>query len=87
MFKFYDYKCDLGHVNEHMVKGSPDTQVCKTCGAHSTRQLSSPRSSLDPHSGDFAGATIKWAKDHERKRAKAEKANRWLGAFILVSPP
>jgi len=76
MYKFYDYKCNNGHVNEHMVKGSPDTFKCKDCDSLATRQLSSPRSSLDPHSGDFAGATIKWAKDHERKRAKAEKANR-----------
>ena len=75
MFKYFDYKCALGHVNEHMVKGSPDSQKCKTCDALATRQLSSPRSLLDPFSGDFAGATIKWAKDHERGRAKAEKAN------------
>ena len=75
MFKYFDYKCALGHVNEHMVKGSPDSQQCKDCDALATRQLSSPRSLLDPFSGDFAGATIKWAKDHERGRAKAEKAN------------
>jgi len=75
MYKFYDYKCPLGHLNEHMVKGSPDTQKCKDCAAQATRQLSSPRSLLDPFSGDFAGATIKWIKDHERGRAKAEKAN------------
>jgi len=48
---------------------------CKECHRQATRQLSSPRSMLDPFSGDFAGATIKWVKDHERGRAKAEKAN------------
>ena len=49
--------------------------MCKSCNALATRQLSSPRSSLEPFSGDFAGATLKWVKDHERGRAKAEKAN------------
>ena len=75
MYRFFDYKCDLGHINEHMVKGSPSSMQCKECRGLATRQLSSPRSMLEPHSGDFAGATIKWAKDHERARAKAEKAN------------
>jgi len=75
MFRFYDYKCVLGHVNEHMVKGSPDTQLCKDCKSEATRQVCSPRPHLEPFSGDFAGATMKWIKDHERGRAKAEKAN------------
>jgi len=75
MFKFYDYKCAAGHVNEHMVKGSPDLMQCKECSGLATRQLSSPRPVLEPFSGDFAGASIKWAKDHERGRAKEEKAN------------
>jgi len=75
MYKFFDYRCASGHVNEYMVKGSPDSMLCKECHGLATRQLSSPRSMLDPFSGDFAGATIKWAKDHERGRAKAEKAN------------
>jgi hypothetical protein len=75
MYKFYDYKCVLGHIHEHMVKGSPDTQTCKTCKADTTRQLSSPRPVLEPFTGDFAGASLKWARNHERGRAKAEKAN------------
>ena len=75
MYKVYDYKCTLGHLNEHMVKGSPDTQLCKTCKAESTRQLSSPRPVLEPFSGDFAGASLKWAKQHERGRVQAEKVN------------
>jgi|TARA_R110001632_G_scaffold34913_1_gene88466 hypothetical protein len=75
MFKLYDYKCVLGHLNEHLVKGSPDTQLCKTCGAYATRQLCSPTSYLEPFSGDFAGASIKWANKHEKGRAQAEKAN------------
>jgi hypothetical protein len=75
MYRFYDYKCANGHVNEHMVKGSPDTQLCKTCKAQSTRQLSSPRPVLEPFSGDFAGASLKWAKQHERARVHEEKVN------------
>ena len=58
-----------------MVKGSPDTQLCKTCKAESTRQLSSPRPVLEPFSGDFAGASLKWAKQHERARVHEEKVN------------
>jgi len=75
MYRFYDYKCDLGHTNEHMVKGSPDFMKCKSCDALATRQLCSPRSYLVPFSGDFAGASIKWAKQHERGRVQAEKVN------------
>ena len=75
MYRFYDYKCANGHINEHMVKGSPDTQLCKTCKAQSTRQLSSPRPVLEPFSGDFAGASLKWAKQHERARVHEEKVN------------
>ena len=29
--------------------------------------MSAPRSKLDPHSGDFAGATIKWAKQRQKQ--------------------
>ncbi len=75
MYRVYDYKCANGHVNEHMVKGSPDTQKCKSCSALSTRQLSSPRALLEPFSGDFAGASLKWAKQHERARVHEEKVN------------
>ena len=75
MYRFYDYKGDLGHTNEHMVKGSPDFMKCKSCDALATRQLCSPRSDLEPFSGDFAGASIKWAKQHERGRVQAEKVN------------
>jgi hypothetical protein len=31
------------------------------------RVISPIRSVLEPHSGDFAGATMKWARDRERK--------------------
>jgi len=75
MYRLYDYKCTLGHTNEHMVKGSPDTQKCKSCDALATRQLCSPRSYLEPFSGDFAGATLKWAKKHESGSVHAEKVN------------
>lgn len=75
MYKFYDYKCVLGHIHEHMVKGSPDSMQCKECGSLATRQVSSPRPVLEPFTGDFAGASLKWARNHERGRAKAEKAN------------
>jgi|TARA_R110000744_G_scaffold48640_4_gene106105 hypothetical protein len=75
MYRFYDFKCVSGHINEHMVKGSPDFMKCKECDAIATRQLSSPRSYLEPFSGDFAGASLKWAKNHEQGRVQAEKAN------------
>lgn len=65
-FKVFNYKCPDGHINEHFVKGSPKTVDCKNCGRPATRQLAMPRSVLEPFSGDFAGATIKWAEQHER---------------------
>jgi hypothetical protein len=40
------------------------------------RKIISPvRSLLDPISGDFAGATMKWARDRERKMKKERKDN------------
>tara|TARA_B110000858_G_C17596632_1_gene378115 strand:+ start:611 stop:742 length:132 start_codon:yes stop_codon:yes gene_type:complete len=40
-----------------------------------SRIISPVRSLLDPISGDFAGATMKWARDREKKIQKERKAN------------
>ena len=67
MFKVFDYLCPDGHLNEHFVKDNTLTVNCKNCGRPAQRQLAMPRSVLEPFSGDFAGATLKWAKHHENK--------------------
>lgn len=66
MLKLFDFRCPDGHVEEHLVNGEADTVRC-TCGLEATRMITGTRTKLDPISGDFPGATIKWAREHERR--------------------
>jgi hypothetical protein len=61
----YDFRCPKGHVEEHWVKSNTKTVRCKSCGEDSDRIISGGNFVLDPLSGDFPGATLKWAKHHE----------------------
>ena len=70
---FRDFKCPNGHVTEHFL--SNDTEVTRCdCGEEARKVISPVRSVLDPISGGFAGATMKWAKDRERKIQQERKA-------------
>jgi len=72
----FDFKCTgCDAVAEHLV--SSDTKVvrCKDCGSDANRLIPAPRCKLEGISGDFPGAAIKWAKDHERAAKQAAKAN------------
>jgi hypothetical protein len=62
----FDFKCSKGHKEEYWVKSSVRTVRCKVCDEEATRCISGAMVSLDPISGDFPGATMKWAKHHER---------------------
>jgi hypothetical protein len=45
------------------------------CGKDAHRQISAPRISLDPVSGDHPQATARWAKQREEKRLRERKLN------------
>ena len=62
----YDFRCERTEtVFERFVKGHPDGVQCQ-CGAEAKRLISPVKCSLDPLSGHFPGATISWAKKHEK---------------------
>lgn len=68
----FDFTCAKGHTTERLVNSSAMDIVCD-CGATAHRVISAPRLKIDPISGDFPGATMKWEKmrakqiQHERK--------------------
>lgn len=75
--KVFDFLCSNGHKHECFVhNGEDQDRPCPTCGGNSSKIISAPMTVLDPISGSFPGATMKWAKDreqkikHERKVAK-----------------
>lgn len=62
-----DFRCQSCNALEEYLTNSGVTQTrCKKCGGNASRVISGGRPLLDPISGDFPGATIKWARHHER---------------------
>lgn len=70
----FDFTCADGHTNEHFVNSNVHEQDCKDCGKPAKRQVSAPRTCLDPISGDFPGATMSWAKTREQHMKLERKA-------------
>ena len=61
----FDFRCrKCGEKEEHWVSSSVYTVRCK-CGAEADR-CAGGTAVLDPISGDFPGATLKWARHHEQ---------------------
>lgn len=71
MIKVYDFRCSNNHVTEQFVSGVTEIAKCPKCGEEARRIISGGNFKLDAISGDFPGATMKWAREHE----KAAKAN------------
>ena len=70
MLRIYDFRCDNNHTTEQYVSGNPEVALCTECGEEAKRIISGGNFSLDAVSGDYPGATMKWAREHE-KAAKA----------------
>ena len=74
MKRLYDFKCPNDHVTESLVDSDHTTAKCKVCSKDAIRLVSAPSIGLDPISGDFPGATARWANvradrlKHEQKR-------------------
>lgn len=75
MIRRYDFRCKNGHTDEYWVNHTVKTTPCSVCGEEAKRLIATPSVSLDPLSGDFAGATIKWAKQREKQIAKERRDN------------
>lgn len=68
MIRVYDFKCsECSYIEEKYVRSDDRESVCSICNELSQRQLAAPMSKLDPLSGDFAGATIKWSKQRQKQ--------------------
>lgn len=63
----FDFKCSKGHVTEKLVSSDTKEITCPDCGSDALRQISAVRTKLDPISGDFPGATMKWARQREEQ--------------------
>ena len=76
MRRFFDFKCEQGHITEHFVESNIRVMVCLECGdSESQRLISTPRVSLDGISGDFPGASDKWVQQRaERLKVATSKS-------------
>ena len=70
-----DFRCKNEHTTEKFIDSKTTEIQCPECSLIANRIISPVRSLLDPISGDFAGATMKWARDREKKIQKERKAN------------
>jgi hypothetical protein len=62
----YEFTCPSGHTHEALADVDARTDECPQCGLVATRIISAVRCKLDPISGDFPGATMKWEREHEK---------------------
>jgi hypothetical protein len=73
--RLFDFICEDGHQQENLVSYEVAKVTCWLCGKDAHRQISAPRISLDPVSGDHPQATARWAKQREEKRLRERKLN------------
>ncbi len=72
--RVFDFQCSEGHIHEAFVRtGEDQDRPCPTCGGNSSKIISAATVVLDPISGAFPGATMKWARDRQEKIKKERK--------------
>jgi len=65
---------NLESTVDHLQKeGSDEDRICPECGETSSKIISATKTVLDPISGSFPGATMKWARDREQKIKRERK--------------
>jgi len=67
MRKIMDVRCSSCNTVFEEFGNLDDAFRCGECGGEARRIISPVRCTLDGTSGDFPGAAIKWARDHERR--------------------
>jgi hypothetical protein len=63
--RIYEFVCPDGHVTEKFIDEEVRETDCSACDATATKMISAVQCSLDPISGDWPGATMKWAKNRQ----------------------
>ena len=71
----YDFQCSDNHVTEGFVSSDVTEHPCGLCAKTAQMIISPVRTKLDPISGDFPGATMKWAKNREKQIKHERKTN------------
>lgn len=66
MRKIVDVRCKTCDTVSEEYGYLTDSFRCGACGEEAVRIISPIRCSLDGTSGDFPGASIKWAREHEK---------------------
>jgi putative FmdB family regulatory protein len=66
----FDFQCPSNHTFEAFVPPSVRQATCPDCSQIAERLISAPSIKL-PITGDFPGAALKWAKQHEKAAKQA----------------
>jgi len=74
MLRIFDFQCLNNHVFEAFVDSECRETECTECDTKAKRIVSAVKSVLDPISGTFPGATMKWAR-HRQKTIQHERRN------------
>lgn len=62
----FDFRCnECEKTEEHWTKSDVREMRC-SCGGTQVRLIGGKMAILDPLSGDYPGATMKWARHHEK---------------------
>lgn len=71
-----DISCPAGHTTEVFVERDVKSMECPVdgCNEVAERIISPVRCNLDPCSGDFPGATMKWQSQREERMKQERKA-------------
>ena len=72
--RIFEFRCPNEHVTERFIDEDARETACSTCDATASRMVSAVQCTLDPLSGHWPGATMKWAKSRQdqikRERSK-----------------
>jgi hypothetical protein len=71
----FDFRCPDNHITEALVNSEDTEHQCGLCSKMAQKIISPVRCSLEHISGEFPGATIKWAKQRQQKIKLERKAN------------
>tara|TARA_R110000751_G_scaffold307799_1_gene431666 strand:- start:2533 stop:2805 length:273 start_codon:yes stop_codon:yes gene_type:complete len=69
-----DFQCSNDHITEKFLENTVESIECPECGEPSNKLISPVRSHLDVVTGDFPGATAKWARGREKQIQRERKA-------------
>jgi len=63
--RIYEFICPDQHVTEAFIDEEVRETDCLTCDKTASRMVSAVQCTLDPLSGHWPGATMKWAKNRQ----------------------